>query len=124
MTNVARYEQLMRRCIELGRIAKQRGDSPVGAIIARDDNVISEGIESGKMHKDITYHAEIEAIRNAIITLGKTDLSDCLLVTTHEPCIMCSYVFRHSCSRILSTIFGGSDQVATVLVESTGRLEL
>lgn len=85
----------MRRCIELAKIAKQRGDSPVGAIIVKDGQIVAEGIEGGKTHKDITCHAEIEAVRHATLSLGKTDLSDCFMVTTHEPCIMCSYVIRH-----------------------------
>ena len=89
------YENYMRDCIKLAKIAKDRGDSPVGSILVRDGKIISEGIEGVKTYKDITFHAEIEAIRNATKTLGKSDLSDCILITTHEPCIMCSYVIRH-----------------------------
>lgn len=85
----------MRRCIELATIAKHRGDSAVGSVIVKGGKIIAEGIEGGKTHHDITFHAEIEAVRKAVGVLGKTDLSDCFLVTTHEPCIMCSYVIRH-----------------------------
>ncbi len=89
------YEDYMTHCISLAKRAKDRGDSPVGSVLVREGKIISEGIEGGKTHKDITFHAEIEAIRNAVMLLGKTDLSDCSIVTTHEPCIMCSYLIRH-----------------------------
>ncbi len=89
------YEDLMQKCIDLAHIAKNRGDSPVGSIVAQGGTIISEGIEGGKTHGDITFHAEIEAIRSAAKALKTTDLSSCILVTTHEPCIMCSYVIRH-----------------------------
>lgn len=89
------YENYMRECIRLANVAKDRGDTPVGSVIVQNGKIISEGIEGGKTHKDITFHAEIEAVRNAVIALGKRDLSDCIMVTTHEPCIMCSYVIRH-----------------------------
>lgn len=91
----ADYEDYMRKCLSLAQIAKARGDSPVGSILVQNGKVVGEGIEGGKTYRDITFHAEIEAIRNARTYLGKTDLSDCILVTTHEPCIMCSYVIRH-----------------------------
>lgn len=95
MTDTKQYEVLMRRCIELAKIAKKRGDSPVGSLIVKEGQIVAEGIEGNKTHKDITFHAEIEAVRNATAKLGKSDLSDCFMVTTHEPCIMCSYVIRH-----------------------------
>jgi tRNA(adenine34) deaminase len=100
------YENLMRQCINLALIAKERGDSPVGSIVVKDGSAISEGIEGGKTHKDITFHAEIEAIRQARDVLNRSDLSDCILITTHEPCIMCSYVIRHH--RIKQIIVGVS----------------
>jgi tRNA(adenine34) deaminase len=89
------YENHMRDCIRLAKIAKERGDSPVGSILVQNGKIIAEGIEGVKTYKDITFHAEIEAIRNATKILGQSDLSGCILVTTHEPCIMCSYVIRH-----------------------------
>ena len=93
-TDLKQHKSFMRICINLAKIAKQRGDSPVGSIVVRQGQIIGEGIEGGKTHKDITYHAEIEAIRHATKTHGIDDLSDCILYTTHEPCLMCSYVIR------------------------------
>ncbi|MEO6684089.1 MAG: nucleoside deaminase, partial [Ginsengibacter sp.] len=83
------YEHYMNECLDLALIARNRGDSPVGSVIVQYGKVISRGIEGGKSHKDITFHAEIEAIRQAVAFLNRTDLHDCILVTTHEPCIMC-----------------------------------
>jgi len=89
------YEQYMEYCIELGYKALASGNPPVGSLITQNGNLIAEGVEAGKTHKDITFHAEIEAIRAAVKLLDRSDLSDCTLYTTHEPCIMCSYVIRH-----------------------------
>lgn len=98
------HEFYMHRCVALGIQASHRGDSPVGSVIVKDGHVIGEGIEGGKSHMDITYHAEIEAIRHATHALKSQDLSDCILYTTHEPCIMCSYMIRHT--KIKTVVMG------------------
>jgi len=98
------HEFYMKFCIDLALTAKARGDSPVGSVVIQDGAIIAEGIEGGKTKKDITFHAEIEAIREANLMKGDTDLSDCILYTTHEPCIMCSYVIRHA--KIQMVVFG------------------
>ncbi len=98
------HEFYMKSCIDLALVAKARGDAPVGAVVVQGGIIIAEGIEGGTTKKDITFHAEIEAIREANLMTGNTDLSDCILYTTHEPCIMCSYVIRHA--RIQMVVFG------------------
>ncbi|MEO5648682.1 MAG: nucleoside deaminase [Ginsengibacter sp.] len=84
----------MHRCEILGEAAAEKGNSPIGALIIKDDEIISEAEEAGKSKNDITCHAEIEAIRMAVGKSNTSDLSGCIMFTTHEPCIMCSYVIR------------------------------
>lgn len=84
----------MTRCEELARSAALAGESPVGAVIVRDNQIISEAKEASRSKKDVTCHAEIEAIRLAVSSLNSSDLSQCILYTTHEPCVMCSYAIR------------------------------
>ena len=90
------HEYFMQKCIELALIAKRRGDSPVGSVLVMNGQIVAQGIEGGKTHIDITFHAEIEAIRRATESLKTQDFSDCIMYTTHEPCIMCSYIIRYT----------------------------
>lgn len=94
----------MAHCIALAKLARQRRESPVGSIIVKGDRIIGEGIEGVHAQTDLTCHAEILAIRQATKYLEKQDLSDCVLYTTHEPCIMCSYPIRHT--KIPLVVFG------------------
>ncbi len=99
-------ERYMQQCIELAKEALENGNPPVGSLIIHDDVIIGKGIESGKTTGDITNHAEIEAVRDAIERGNQHLLSHSEMYTTHEPCIMCSYVIRHH--RIAHIIYGAS----------------
>ena len=94
MAEFKRDEYWMKMCLQLGREALLAGNPPVGSIIVKDGELIGEGREAAKSKNDITCHAEIEAIRHAISN-NSSDLSQTILYTTHEPCIMCSYLIRH-----------------------------
>ncbi len=85
----------MKRCLELARKSMKLGNAPVGSVIAKEDSIIGEGLELGKSKNDITFHAEIEAIRDALKNEKVSKLYKTTLYTTHEPCIMCSYTIRH-----------------------------
>lgn len=87
--------KFMQKCRSLAAVAEQAGNTPVGAVLVHDGEIIGEGIEAGTSSGDITRHAEIEAVRDAIVKGHKALLPAAVLYTTHEPCIMCSYVLRH-----------------------------
>ncbi|MBC8102081.1 MAG: nucleoside deaminase, partial [Cytophagales bacterium] len=88
----------MARYAELAGLAHQAGNAAVGAVVvqAGSDTRIAEGRETTASIGDLTGHAEINALQEAVAVSGTTDLSDCTLYTTTEPCFMCSYRIRES----------------------------
>ncbi len=81
--------KFMTRAIELSIKSVNRGTGPFGAVIVKDNKVISEGFNIVTSSNDPTSHAEIVAIRNACKSLNNFALNDCDLYTTCEPCPMC-----------------------------------
>ena len=79
----------MKRAIELSIKSVNSGTGPFGAVIVKDDKIISEGFNTVTLTNDPTSHAEIVAIRMACKSLVNFSLEECDLYTTCEPCPMC-----------------------------------
>jgi len=101
-----RDEEFMRRAIQLARFALARGDTPVGAVVVGEGRVIGEGIEAVRSAKDLTAHAELNAVREACRSLNSLALDGATLYTTVEPCFMCSFVVRSA--RLSRVVIGRS----------------
>lgn len=63
---------------------------PVGAVIVKDNKIISRAHNLKEKLKDPTAHAEILAIREACRVLGNWRLTGCKMYVTLEPCAMCT----------------------------------
>jgi guanine deaminase len=62
---------------------------PFGAVIVKDGEIISEGVNCVTSANDPTAHAEVTVIRAACAKLGVFDLQGCEIYTSCEPCPMC-----------------------------------
>ena len=89
------HDLYMRKCLGLATKAKQNGKTGVGSVLVRAGRIIAEGEEGSSKLPGHLAHAELLAINDAILTVGKENLSGCTLYTTVEPCVMCSYVIRN-----------------------------
>ena len=95
----------MERCRELAQAAANRDEAAVGCVITTGVGAwIADGRENVTATLDVTAHAEVEAIRAACRALRTFDLSDCVLYTTTEPCLLCSYAIRET--RIARVVVG------------------
>ena len=92
---------------EQAKIAESIGEVPVGAIIIKDDIIISKAHNQPISKNDPTAHAEIEAIRAACKTLNNYRINGSTLFVTLEPCIMCFGAIIHY--RIERIVFGAFD---------------
>ena len=65
------------------------GQSPFGAVIVRDGELIASAHNTVWRDGDSTAHAEINAIRSAESALGAIRLDGATLYSTCDPCPMC-----------------------------------
>ena len=80
----------MQRALEEAKKAFEKGEIPVGAVVAKDGEVIAAAHNLREQTGDPTAHAEVLAIREAAKTLQTRRLSGCTLYVTLEPCPMCA----------------------------------
>ena len=96
--------------IDEARKAFDKAETPVGAIVVKDDKVIAREHNLRESLQDPTAHAEILAIRDAARILGRWRLTDCTIYVTLEPCAMCAGAMV--LARIQRLVYGASDPKA------------
>lgn len=101
-------EYFMKQALKEAEKALKKLEVPVGAIIVKDNRIISRAYNLKEIKKDTTYHAEIEAIKKASKKLNSWRLNDCEMYVTLEPCTMCAGAIINS--RIKKLYFGTSDE--------------
>ena len=104
-------EDYMAMALDLAREAAEKGEVPVGCVIAGPDGgVIGRGRNRREETGDATAHAEMEAIRAACTALGDWRLSGCSLYVTLEPCPMCTGAIISA--RIPTIVFGARETLS------------
>lgn len=83
-------EQMMRKALAEARLALQKGEVPIGAVIACKGRVVARAHNLTETLCDVTAHAEMQAITAAANMLGGKYLPECTLYVTVEPCPMCA----------------------------------
>ncbi|MFC1510473.1 nucleoside deaminase [Candidatus Omnitrophota bacterium] len=81
--------QFMQMAIDKAREGIAQGQTPFGACIVKDGEVISCEHNVVWATKDITAHGEVHALRVACQKLNDINLEGCVIYSTCEPCPMC-----------------------------------
>lgn len=90
------------------KMAKKSGkDIPIGAIIVKDNEIISKAVNQREKRQNAIYHAEMLAIRRACRKLKNWRLNDCEIYVTLEPCPMCASAILQA--RIGKIYYGAYD---------------
>jgi tRNA(adenine34) deaminase len=91
----AEEKQALSAAINRAMKAKdESGKAGIAASIVRNGVEVGTGENEVRLQSDPTKHAEMVALAAAAQTLGTTDLSDCVMISTLQPCEMCLSAMR------------------------------
>ncbi|HTX80039.1 MAG TPA: nucleoside deaminase [Longilinea sp.] len=100
------FEAMMRLAIEEAKLSKQEGNKGYGAVVVWGKRIIGKAHDTAATEKDPSLHAEVNAIRQAVHALGDANLSGAVLISTCEPCPMCSSLAVWS--NLTAVVYGAS----------------
>ncbi len=76
------------------KAAQQSGKAGIAASVLKDGRIVATGENEVNLQCDPTKHAEMVAITRAATVLETTDLSECVIISTLQPCEMCLSALR------------------------------
>ena len=100
----------MEEAILLAKKALSKNEVPIGAVIVKDDRIVSCGFNKREKSKNALHHAEIIAIDKACKKLKDWRLEDCSLYVTLEPCPMCAGAIANA--RIKKVFYGAKEKTS------------
>ena len=105
------FRSHMETALAEARAARDRGEMPVGAVVAGPDGtLLAQAGNRTRELADPTAHAEILVLRAAAAKLGSERLTGCDLYVTLEPCPMCAAAIGQA--RIARLYYGAADPKA------------
>ena len=103
----------MSLALEEAGLAFEKQEVPVGAVLVKNEEIISRSHNQSISKNDPSAHAEMNVLRDAGKKLGNYRLNGCQLYITLEPCLMCFGACVHA--RIERIIFGAEDSKSGVI---------
>jgi tRNA(adenine34) deaminase len=100
-------EDFMREALAQARLAREKGEVPVGAVVVKDGVIVGRGFNQPISSHDPSAHAEIMALRDAAKNVGNYRLVGSTLYVTFEPCAMCAGAIFHA--RVKRVVYGAAE---------------
>lgn len=97
----------MKEALKEAQKAADKNEVPVGVVIVCQDRIIARAHNLTETLRDVTAHAEMQAVTMAADALGGKYLEDCTLYVTLEPCPMCAGALYWA--RLGRLVYGASD---------------
>jgi tRNA(adenine34) deaminase len=108
MTDPAQADlAFMQAALEEAQLAAQRGEVPVGALLAIGDQIVARAGNRTIGDCDPTAHAEVIALREAAQAIGNYRVAGSTLYVTIEPCAMCAGAMIQA--RVERLVYGADD---------------
>ena len=109
----------MRQALAAAEEARARGEVPVGTCIVAGEAILAVAGNRTRTDQDPTAHAEIVALREAARKVGNYRMTDAVVYSTLEPCVMCAGALIQA--RVSRLVYGARDERAGA-VESRFRV--
>jgi len=109
----------MRQALAAAHEARERDEVPVGTCIIAGETVLALAGNRTRTDRDPTAHAEIVALREAAAKVGNYRLTEAVVYSTIEPCVMCAGALIQA--RVPRLVYGARDERAGA-VESRFRV--
>ena len=106
----------MKLALNEAKLAYSKNEVPVGAVLVKNDEVISRSHNQSISKNDPSGHAEMNVLRDAAKTMNNYRLNGTSLYVTLEPCLMCFGACIHA--RIDRLIFSTEDQKSGVVINN------
>jgi tRNA(adenine34) deaminase len=100
----------MRQALAAAHEARGRGEVPVGTCIVKGDEMLAIAGNRTRTDQDPTAHAEVVALREAARRISNYRITDAVVYSTIEPCVMCAGALIQA--RVKRLVYGARDERA------------